>query len=424
MNKVLKLDATPEGSLDMSEFKIDLLGVYRPMSVEPQSTSDPLVQSLTEPLGAGSLHSLVRAGNKVAIVVSDCTRAINTADLLPPVMRELEKGGVHTDDVTVIVGLGVHEPNTPESFQRILGSYYGRLRAVDHDAFSDEALTYLGRTSYNTEVIVNRKVVESDFRILIGQVEPHIFAGYSGGRKSILPGVSAERTIVHNHKPEMLMHPLARVGVIDGNPISEDMEEAAAMVRPEFAVNAILDERGVATCVTCGALTPSHRAAVSIVRERAQVAIPDRADVVICKPTPPLDTTLYQAVKAIMHCEDAVRDGGEIILYARCKEGTGSEDMMKAFRMSGGIENLAEVVREIYTIQMDHALLLSRLMMRGVTITVVSENVDPKDLAAMYVQSKSSLTEAFEAAIERVQGQPKVAVFPRATSIMPVIVRR
>lgn len=200
-------------------------------------------KAFAEPVSGKTLHEIVRdKGAKTAcVLISDATRGIPTAPMAKVAVDELVKGGIELENITFFVAIGVHRPATEDEMRCALGELYGKVTCVNHTPFDKDNLIYLGDSSNGMPVTVNRRAYECDVHVQIGKVEPHEFAGFSGGRKSVLPGISSEETIRINHRPERILDPNAAIGKIDGNPVSDDMIEAAELFGIDFGVNCILN---------------------------------------------------------------------------------------------------------------------------------------------------------------------------------------
>ncbi|HQI02356.1 MAG TPA: lactate racemase domain-containing protein, partial [Deltaproteobacteria bacterium] len=224
---------------------------------EPPAVSWPedFRAAFAAPLGTPMLRDLARGKRRVAVIVSDSTRGVPTAKVMPMVLEELADAGIRSKDITVVVARGVHRPATEDEIRDIVGeeSLKG-LTVINHDPYGARLLVSLGKTSFGTPVEVSRAVYEADLRISIGKVEPHEFAGFSGGRKSVLPGIASERTIEINHRPDMLMSPEARPGELSKNPIHLDMVEAAGMLKIHFTVNLVVNQAGETIGVFAGGI--------------------------------------------------------------------------------------------------------------------------------------------------------------------------
>jgi nickel-dependent lactate racemase len=283
----------------------------------------------------------------VAVVFSDITRPMPNDRVLPILLDELDR--VPDDRITLINALGTHRPNTPEEIGDLLGAEVaGRYRVVQHDCRDPAQLVHLGQTSWGHEAWVNRAYVESSVRILTGFIEPHLFAGFSGGPKAVLPGVAGLRTITANHGPEMIGHPKSTFGETDGNPIWEEMSEVALLTRPTFLLNVTLTEDHCITGVFSGDLAEAHRAGVDFVRRSALAPVEEPFDVVVTTAGGyPLDISMYQAVKGISVAGRIVKDGGAIVLVSECSEGLpGHGEYGELMRLADTPARLLEMIHQ------------------------------------------------------------------------------
>lgn len=383
-----------------------------------------LEKAFREPVGCAPLRELARGAGRVAVIVSDSTRGVPTARVLPTVLDELAAAGIGHDRIVVVVATGAHRGATEGEIREIVGEELaGRLTVVNHNAFLDGGYVFVGTTSYGTPVEVNSTVLGCDFRVSIGKVEPHEFAGFSGGRKSILPGVSSEKTIKINHRPEMMLAQGARFGVLDGNPISEDMVEAAQMVGLHFTVNLVLNAAGEAVGIFTGDLTGCHRAAVDFMRGFCELDVPDQPDVIVTTPGRPLNINLYQAVKPLFVLEDLLSPGGVMILYGSCPDGVGAPDLLLPYEGASGPDEVMARLKADYEIQMDQALYLCRILKKGIHIIVHSPHVETELIRKMLMTPADSLSHALNTAysLTKVNGKgyPRVMYFPQAQRALP-----
>ena len=292
----------------------------------PGSSSPELEvkRAVLNPINAEPLRNVARGKKTVAIVVDDATRPVPTNLILPPILEELHEAGIHRENITIIFATGLHRPVTREEAYRLLGAKVAeRYRWISHNADSDD-LVYLGTTSRGTPLYINRLYVESDLKLLIGDIMLHYYAGFGGGGKSILPGIAGRETIIKNHS--MMFHPNAKPGVYKGNPVCEDIMEAAKIVGTDFVVNVVLNSRREIVKVFAGELESVFLAGIDLAKKMYMVEIPQQADIVIVSPGGhPFDINLYQAHKALFFAEQATRLGGVIMLVAACPEGAGNE---------------------------------------------------------------------------------------------------
>lgn len=282
-----------------------------------------ITKALRDPISSLPLRDLIKPGQRAVIVHTDITRATPNERILPPLLAELESAGIRREDITLLNALGTHRPQTPEELKVMLGpEVVARYRCVQHDGHDDANLVHLGRTAQGHDVRITRLFVEADVRILTGFIEPHFFAGFSGGPKGVLPSIAGAESVLSNHGPRMIAEPQARWGVTVGNPIWEEMLEAARMTRPTFLLNVAMNRDKHITGVFAGELFAAHQAGCRFVAESAMIPVPHPFDVVITSNSGyPLDLNLYQAVKGMSAASQVVRQGGTIIIAAQCWDG-------------------------------------------------------------------------------------------------------
>ena len=285
------------------------------------------LKALDNPIDSPPLRELVKPGQTVAIAVSDITRAWQrNAETLPVLVEYLNRAGIKDRDITVIIGVGAHRSNTEEEFIEICSDdVCKRIKVINHDAWRDEDMVYLGKTSRGTEVSVNRHVHEADRLILTGGVIYHYLAGFGGGRKSILPGVTAIKTIQGNHLLGLTdtvgggSNPLCASGHTRGNPIHDDMMEIAAFTKPDFLINVVPNLDGQLTGIFAGNWVSAWMEACDMVEEIYGVEIEEQADIVIATAGGyPKDINLYQSQKTIDNAVHAMKPGGTAVLMAQC----------------------------------------------------------------------------------------------------------
>jgi len=306
-----------------------------------------LREALRQPIASLPLRELVEPGQSVVVVFPDLTRPMPNDRVLPVLLAELEETGVARKDVTLINALGTHRPNTKEELVGMLGrQVYESYRVIQHDAFDQSSLEYLGVTSFGHEVWINSAYLQADVKILTGFIEPHLFAGFSGGPKAVLPGLAGERAVLGNHGHQMIAHPNATWGITQGNPLWEEMAEMAARTAPTFLLNVTLNKRRQITGVFAGAIEQAHAAGAAFAREAAMVPVPAPFDIVITTNSGyPLDLNLYQAVKGMSAAAQVVKVGGSIIAAAECWDGVPDHGQyQKLLQMADSPQTLLEIV--------------------------------------------------------------------------------
>ena len=282
-------------------------------------------RALKEPVVSKRLSEIVRPEHKVAIVVDDGTRPAPSHLMVPSILYELNVAGVKDENVTVIFGCGTHRAVTREEAARLLGeTVLNRVKTISHDCRAKD-LVYVGTTQkHGTKVYLNRIFAEADVKILTGDVCFHYYAGYGGGRKSVLPAVSGEETIKHNHA--MILHPNAKTGVLDGNPIHEDMVEAAKLAKVDFILNVVTNSKGEVVKAFAGDLEQAFYEGVKVVDEMYRIPVDRKADIVVVSPGGyPADINLFQAYKGVDSALEVVKRGGVIVLLAECSQGHGNQ---------------------------------------------------------------------------------------------------
>lgn len=279
--------------------------------------------ALREPIQSLPLAAKIRAGDRVVIVHSDITRATPNDRILPVLLAELESAGIARRDITLLNALGTHRRQTDAELRRMLGAgIVDNYRCLQHDANDDANLVALGQTSRGHPVRINRHYLDADVRILTGFIEPHFFAGFSGGPKGVLPSIAGAESVHSNHGYEMIAHPNATWGLTAGNPIWEEMREVALRTNPTFLLNVTLNAARQITGVFAGDMLAAHAAGCRFVKEHAMVAVDAPFDIVVTTNSGyPLDQNLYQSIKGVSAASQVVRAGGAIIIAAACADG-------------------------------------------------------------------------------------------------------
>ena len=282
-------------------------------------------RALKEPIGSKRLSEIVRPEHKVAIVVDDATRPAPSHLMVPPILDELNMAGVKNENITIIFGCGTHKAVTREEAVRLLGeAVLNRVKVISHDCKAED-LVYVGTTqTHGTKVYLNRVFAEADVKILTGDICFHYYAGYGGGRKSVLPAVSGEETIKHNHV--MLLHPNAKTGVLEGNPVHEDMVEVAKLAKVDFILNVVTNSKREIVKAFAGNLEQAFYEGVKVVDEMYCMSVDLKADIVVVSPGGyPADVNLFQAYKGVDSALEIIKRGGVVVLVAECPEGHGNQ---------------------------------------------------------------------------------------------------
>jgi len=317
--------------------------------------------ALHEPIGTPPLREVVHSGESVAIVVNDITRLVRTEVFLPLILEELNAAGVPTRDIFAVFALGNHRRQAPEEQRRILGNdLYRRLRFSDHDCHDPNHLVRIGKTSRGNEVYVNRQVREADRVILTGEIVYHRIAGYSGGRKSLFPGLASAEFIRFNHS--LIFDPACQSGVLEGNPAHEDLLEACRLFDPDFILNVVLNPGGELLHVVAGHYELAHRAGCEFVDHVYGLPIDRPYDLVISSSGGfPLDIDLRQAHKGMENAVRALRPRGFLVHFAECREGAGSRHLEEWAGHFSSSQEMEMALRRTFLVGAHKAYWLARL---------------------------------------------------------------
>ena len=297
-----------------------------------------ILESLRNPLGSAPLSQCVGKGDRVIVTHSDITRPVPNDRILPVILSELEEAGVRREDITLLNALGTHRPQTDDELSMMLGaSIVSNYRCLQHNAFDDDNLVSLGTTSLGNPVRLNRLLLESDFRVYTGFIEPHFFAGFSGGPKAVLPALSGAESVLSNHGRAMIAHPKSTWGNVVGNPIWEEMREVALKTLPVFLVNVTVNPTHQITGIFSGDLLQAHEAGRTFTRNHVMIGVEAPYDVVITSNNGyPLDQNLYQTVKGMSAARRIVKKGGAIIMCAACQDGLPDHGRYAELLIEGG----------------------------------------------------------------------------------------
>lgn len=393
----------------------NLVCVLLPNKVDHELTGEAEVaRALSNPIGTPKLSRIVHPGEKIAIITSDITRPMPSYKVMPLLLDELYAAGVKKEDITLVFALGSHRKQTPEEQKKLVGERaFAEITCIDGD---DSDCVHIGTTSCGTPVDIVRIVAEADRRICLGNIEFHYFAGYSGGAKAIMPGVSTRDAIQSNHS--RMVEQAACAGRLEGNPVREDIEEAAAMVGVDFIVNVVLDEHKQIVRAVAGDVEEAHREGCRYLDKLYAKPIHDRADiVVVSQGGAPKDLNLYQTQKALDNAKHAVRDGGVIILVGSCKEGLGEHTFEQWMTCSTSAHSMIDRIEQDFQLG-GHKAAAIAMVLEHADIYLVSE-LAPEFVDSIFLTPFSSAQSAFDAAIDKCGQDATVLVMPYGGSTLP-----
>ena len=378
-------------------------------------------EALDNPIGTAPLREIVRPGERVAIIVNDITRLTRTDLLLPPIVQTLNQQGIPDRDIFIVFALGIHRRHTIEEQRLIVGSQiYSRIRCADHISTDDSNLVEIGTTSFGNRVEINREVWEADRIILTGEIIYHLIAGYSGGRKSLAPGVAGFRTTTFNHR--MIFHPDCHAGKLDGNPAHEDLLEACRMADPDFIVNVVLSPEGSLIRVVAGHYDLAHREGCRTVDQMLRSEIDEPYDLVVASAGGfPVDIDLRQAHKGLENACQALRPGGSILFFAECPNGAGIKSFEDYVRQYGNDAEMQEALGREFVVGGHKAYWVARLG-RLYRVYLVSD-LDPEFVRRCHFTpvAPSEHPRVLQHLLQEAGPAARVAVLPYSGFTLPAV---
>lgn len=397
----------------------NLICVLLPNPVSHELTGqEEVLRALQHPIGTPRLREIVHPGEKIAIITSDVTRPLPSGQVLPPLLDELYAAGVSREDITVVFALGSHRKQTPDEMKKLVGErVFAEVKCIDGD---DSDCVQYGKTSRGTPVDIVRVVAEADRRICLGNIEYHYFAGYSGGAKAIMPGVSTRAAIQSNHS--RMVEAAAAAGRLEGNPVREDIEEAAAMVGVDFIVNVVLDEHKKIVRAVTGDVVQAHREGCRYLDKLYGKPITGSADiVVVSQGGAPKDLNLYQTQKALDNAKHAVKKGGVIVLVGSCKEGLGEHVFEDWMTHSPSAHSMIERIERDFQLG-GHKAAAIAMVLEDADIYLVSE-LDPAFVEGIFLTPFATAQDAIDAALKKCGSDADVIVMPFGGSTLPLLKR-
>lgn len=400
------------------EFDIDeknLLCELLPNKVEIGLTGlDEVKRAIENPIGTERLKDIVKPGERVVIITSDITRPMPSKTALPTVIDELKLGGIDEKDITIVLAVGSHRKHTEEEKKYLIGKdIYSKVKCIDSNP--DECIN-MGTCKNGTPVDIFKAVAEADRRICLGNIEYHYFAGYSGGVKAIMPGVSTRAAIQANHSN--MVDPRAKAGSMDDNPVRQDIDETEDYVHVDFILNVVLDSEKNIIKAVAGHHIKAHRQGCAFLDSMYKIKIKEKADIVVVTPGGfPKDINLYQAQKALDNAKHAVKDGGIIVLAASCKEGFGEkvfERWMKEFKKP---EDMIAQIKNKFELG-GHKAAAIGMVLQNASIFLVSD-LEPELVRDIFMEPFDSVQNAVDGAIKVLGPDSKIILMPVGGSTLP-----
>ncbi|HBE80166.1 MAG TPA: nickel-dependent lactate racemase [Firmicutes bacterium] len=404
-----------KGNVNMDIAEAQIMAVLEPNTVSCDIFGEKEIRrALGNPIGTPRLKDIVKPGEKIVIVTSDITRPMPSKLVIPPLLEELNQAGIAFSDVTVVFALGSHRKHTEAEQRYLVGDeIYSKIQCIDSDSTS---CIHLGVTSFGTPVDIFRTVADADRRICLGNIEYHYFAGYSGGAKAIMPGVSTRAAIQANHSKMVLDE--AKAGEMNKNPVRRDIDEVLSFVPIDFIVNVVLDEHKNIIKAVAGHPIKAHRVGCEFLDRLYKVRIKEQADIVVVSAGGhPKDINLYQAQKALDNARHAVRDGGIIILVASCKEGFGEAVFEKWMKEAKAPDDLIVKIQQQFVLG-GHKAAAIAVVLNKCRIYMVSD-LDADVVRKIFMKPYSHLQEALDDALAELGADSKVMIMPYGGSTLP-----
>jgi len=403
-----------------------LVKVLRMKRTEPvQDPPIAVTKTLLQPIGyEHSLFDMAKDRRSACVLICDITRPVPNKIILPPVLKTLNAAGIQNNDITILIATGIHRPNLDDELIELVGPEIAqRYRVVNHYSRDLESHAHLGKTSRGTEIWIDKRFVEADFKVATGFIEPHLMAGFSGGRKLVVPGISSIETMKYMHGPKIMEHPLSCEGRIEQNPFHEEALEIANKVGVDFIVNVALNEKREIIGIFSGHLEKAHSEGMKFVRKVVRDTLPEPADIVITTSAGyPLDTTFYQSIKGLTAAAPIVKKGGTIILAAQCESGLGSEEFTT---LATDARELETIIKELVS---ERVFIIDQWQFekfaqarRKADIILVAEGIPAQQKNRMHLRWTETVQEALALALKHHGPNARVAVIPKGPYILAEI---
>ena len=396
-----------------------------PLRTQTVESQEELVrEALQNPVSSQPLSELAKGKRKIVVITSDHTRPVPSKITAPLLVEEIRR--TNTDaEIIFLIATGFHRASTSKELEDKFGKeFLSTIKIAMHDCQDDAAMVKIGTLPSGGDLVINRLVTEADLLVAEGFIEPHFFAGFSGGRKSVLPGVVSKVTVLANHSADFIANPNARAGVLEGNPLHIDMLYAAEQANLAFILNVVIDAEKRIIRAYAGHPVKAHERGCEYVLNMASVKALPAEIVITSNGGYPLDQNLYQAVKGMTAAEATVRPGGVIIICAACNDGHGGEDYYRWFADSPG--GAAEVMEKIKQIKPQDTLpdqweaqILARVLLKA-NVIVVTDQYDHQMIRNMHMQAAASLQEALAMAEKIVGTESKITVIPDGVSVIVI----
>lgn len=376
---------------------------------------------LENPTGTASLAELAKGRTDACIVICDITRPVPNEMMLRPMLATLEASGIPRDKITILIATGLHRPNVGDELIEIVGEFIAsNYRIENHHGQVLEEHTYLGDSPRGVPIWIDSHYVNADLKITTGLIEPHLMAGFSGGRKLICPGIAALETVKVWHGPDFLESPMADCGILEGNPVHEENTWIGRKAGCDFIVNVVIDSQRRALKFVAGDMVEAFHEGVDFVREVVRDTVPEPVDIVVTSCAGyPLDTTFYQAVKGLTGALPIVKQGGTIILAASLSEGIGSPQFEQLFEENESLEIFMErILGKDYFVMDQWQLEELAKVCRKAKVKIVSDGLPAETINKLFVESAPSIEQAVADSLSEYGDDATMAVIPKGPYVL------
>lgn len=390
-----------------------------PPLVDPVGDVERLLRS---PIGSLPLNELARDRRDACIAICDITRPVPNELILKPVLHTLERSGIPREKITILVATGLHRQSQPHEIVEMVGEEIAaNYKIEDHHGQEIDEHTYLGESPRGVPIWIDSRYVKADLKITIGLIEPHLMAGFSGGRKLICPGLAGLETVKVWHGPEFIEHPLADCGHLEGNPVHEENTWIARRAGCDFIVNVVIDDQRRPLKFVAGDMEQAFHAGVEFVRNVVIDTVPEPVDVVVTSAAGyPLDTTFYQSIKGMTGALPIVKQGGTIIVAASLTEGIGSPEFQNLFLEHATLEGFVErILGKDYFVLDQWQLEELAKVRRKAKVKMVSDGLPAATLNGLFVESAPSVEQAVAESLAEYGPAAKIAVIPKGPYVLP-----
>ncbi len=380
-----------------------------------------LLEVLERPNGTAALAELAKGRKDACIVICDITRPVPNEMILRPVLETLEAAGVPRNKITILVATGLHRPNEGDELIEMVGQHiYDNYRIENHHGQELSEHTYLGDSPRGVPIWIDSHYVNADLKITTGLIEPHLMAGFSGGRKLICPGIAALETVKVWHGPDFLEHPKADCGILEGNPVHEENTWIGRKTGCDFIINVVIDAERRPLKFVAGDMVEAFHEGVDFVREVVRDTVAEPVDIVVTSCAGyPLDTTFYQAVKGMTGALPIVKQGGTIILCASLTEGIGSPQFQQLFQENESLEIFVErILGKDYFVMDQWQLEELAKVRRKAKVKIVSDGLSAEIINGLFVESAPSMEKAVAASLSEYGPNAKIAVIPKGPYVL------